>query len=527
MDRKRLILVCLMLVSATPLAAQTIIPGGPVSGTWALAGSPYQIEGDITVPVDEALTIEAGVQVIFQGHYKFNVNGSLEAVGTETETILFTAADPTIGWYSLRFVGATGNSHLAYCTIEYGKATGSGADSKGGGIYCDASVLEVDHCTIQHNWCAYKGGGIFVTNCPDNYVHHNLVQSNTAYDHGAGIEWQYSEGVIEYNTVVNNTTIYWSGGGISLRSCSPAVQYNIINSNYSSEVTGTGLYMDYGSNPVVSYNEICDNELDGVFAGADCYPEFIHNTIAYNGYRGVVAYNDTDISGENNVVWGNSSGLVTYSGCTISMQYSDIQGGWWGTGNINSDPMFVAPGSDYHLQAGSPCIDTGNPYTPPDPDGTIPDMGANYYPQPGFVPGMLSINMDPVGAPIIIPPQGGEFDYTVQISCDATNYAYFHAWSSLQLPDGQVIDPMLDHPDIYFTANWAINHEYNLQISQMAMPGIYTMRGNLAYTNDPTVVVAEDLLQDNPPGARDLLPAAPQEFDELMLFRFQGRLSIN
>jgi hypothetical protein len=59
-----------------------------------------------------------------------------------------------------------------------------------------------------------------------------------------------------------------------------------------------------------------------------------------------------------------------------------VRGGWSGTGNIDVDPLFVDPvNKDFHLRAGSPCIDTGDPNSPPDPDGTRADMGAFYYNQ--------------------------------------------------------------------------------------------------------------------------------------------------
>ena len=70
------------------------------------------------------------------------------------------------------------------------------------------------------------------------------------------------------------------------------------------------------------------------------------------------------------------------SSSTITIDYSDIQNGvtygsWaTGTGNIDADPSFIST-SDYHLNTGSPCIDTGNPDDQyKDKDGTRNDMGA-------------------------------------------------------------------------------------------------------------------------------------------------------
>jgi hypothetical protein len=83
---------------------------------------------------------------------------------------------------------------------------------------------------------------------------------------------------------------------------------------------------------------------------------------------------------------------------TPVITYSDIQGGFNGEGNIDTDPLFVdAANGDYHLmsQSGrwnpaseswimddvtSPCIDAGDPGTSvglePSPNGGIINMGA-------------------------------------------------------------------------------------------------------------------------------------------------------
>lgn len=47
------------------------------------------------------------------------------------------------------------------------------------------------------------------------------------------------------------------------------------------------------------------------------------------------------------------------------------------TGEVHKDPQFYAPQDwDYNLKLGSPCIDSADPQSLPDPDGSLRDMGA-------------------------------------------------------------------------------------------------------------------------------------------------------
>ncbi len=78
------------------------------------------------------------------------------------------------------------------------------------------------------------------------------------------------------------------------------------------------------------------------------------------------------------ILFDNGSDILGTYG-SASVEYSDV-----GVGNpsgsptnIVAVPLFVNAGAgDYRLQQGSACIDAGDPGLPPDPDGTVADMGA-------------------------------------------------------------------------------------------------------------------------------------------------------
>ena len=107
--------------------AQTHIPYGDVSGIWTIDGSPYIIEGHISVPVDSLLCIEPGVDIIFSEWYYFRVYGTLLAEGTETDSILFTVIDTTDIYASIIFceldTTLNDSSKLKNCKVDHGYLT--------------------------------------------------------------------------------------------------------------------------------------------------------------------------------------------------------------------------------------------------------------------------------------------------------------------------------------------------------------------------------------------------------------------
>jgi len=106
--------------------------------------------------------------------------------------------------------------------------------------------------------------------------------------------------------------------------------------------------------------------------------DFNHVTIIGNiadgDGSGIFNRGGSILSLRNGVIW---NGISNFSPINISISYSNIQGGWEGVGNIDADPQldsrYMPLWDENHY---SPCIDSGDPDTEWDTDGTPPDMGA-------------------------------------------------------------------------------------------------------------------------------------------------------
>ena len=103
---------------------------------------------------------------------------------------------------------------------------------------------------------------------------------------------------------------------------------------------------------------------------------FSGNSVDPANEGGAVAVNGATVDIENCILWGNSPDEIDDDGIT-RVFYSDIQGGWPGSGNIDKDPGFCdADGPDdivgtvddnLRLRDASPCVDTGREnFLPPD-----------------------------------------------------------------------------------------------------------------------------------------------------------------
>ena len=212
---------------------------------------------------------------------------------------------------------------------------------------------------------------------------------------GSAVTFSSSE---DANCVLAGFKITDANNGIYCSGASPTITNCSISANVSA-----GIKLCQSSNPTITNCCIADNAGAGIEMWAYKagrvtifnYPIITNCTIAGNLRHGISGGIPTIT---NSIIWANSPQQIADTQGTFSVTYSNVQGGWAGEGNIDTDPLFADPSNgDYHLksQAGrwepssqswviddvtSPCIDAGDSSSPvglePLPNGGIINMGA-------------------------------------------------------------------------------------------------------------------------------------------------------
>jgi hypothetical protein len=71
------------------LFADTTNVNGNVSGSWTTSNSPYIVTNNLVLQPTDTLTINPGVEIRFDGNYRFDIFGTFLAVGTESDSNTF------------------------------------------------------------------------------------------------------------------------------------------------------------------------------------------------------------------------------------------------------------------------------------------------------------------------------------------------------------------------------------------------------------------------------------------------------
>ena len=121
------------------------------------------------------------------------------------------------------------------------------------------------------------------------------------------------------------------------------------------------------------------------------FPRLVNCTIVQNvaAVGGGVANDDfTLLAISNSIISFNQPDQIADDPlAATTVLYSNVQGGWPGTGNIDADPLFVDPdGGDYRLSSGSPAIDAGNNWGVP--------IDENDYDEDGVLCELFPVDLD-------------------------------------------------------------------------------------------------------------------------------------
>jgi parallel beta-helix repeat protein len=310
-----LVLAILLSLAVSVYGADRLVPSVYPTIQAAINAS---VSGDVVIVAPGAYTGTGNRDIDFLGKVIIVRSTDPDNPNVVAATIIDcqgSEAGPHRGFYF--HSGENTNSILSGFTITNAYYTGHG-----GGIYCSGSSPVISYCVISN--CVARDS------------------SNMYQEHGGGIYCIESSPTISHCTISHNSA---DGGG--------------------------AIYCNNNSNPAIDNTMITDNTVSNYGGGINCWdsrPAISHCTISGNlavDGGGIYYGSYCTLSADHCIIWGNSNGDFV-KGTSLDVKpivsYSDVKGGFAGTGNIDSNPLFLNPaGGNYHIAGDSPCIDAGDP----------------------------------------------------------------------------------------------------------------------------------------------------------------------
>jgi len=298
--------------------------------------------------------------------------------------------------------GGVCNSWYSDTILNNCKFTGNSAGWDGGGIYNNySSAPTVETCEFTGNSAKY-GGAINNERNSEPLLTNCTFTSNVAELSGGGIDNSHSNPIVTSSMFTGNSASW--GGGIHNFNSNPIVSNSIFGGNSADK--GGGIYNQWEVSIILANCSFAGNSAT------------TGNTIVCDSHG---QSHPSVLQINNSILWDGGEGIFNGDSSEITITYSDVQGGWFGEGNIENDPLFFDPGywdpngtvdnagddfwvaGDYHLQSNSPCIDAGDPNYITEPNET--DLDGNPRIVNGIVDmGVYESSMAPIEAYLKILP---------------------------------------------------------------------------------------------------------------------------
>jgi hypothetical protein len=204
----------------------------------------------------------------------------------------------------VRFVSSAGN------WIDGVTITGGCMGQAGGGILVDGASPSIINCVFQGNLAEFYGGAIYANNSSNVTIERCLFKNNSASVAGGAIRLTGASSANVVNCIITESTSCF-GSALELQSSST---------------------MQLENSTVVNNIGTCN--FSGKLRRSNGSSFFITNSILW----------------EDGLVFDETEG--------INVQYSNVKGGWAGTGNVDINPRFENS-IDFRLSSCSPMIDAG------------------------------------------------------------------------------------------------------------------------------------------------------------------------
>ena len=263
---------------------------------------------------------------------------------------------------------------------------------EGAGAYCqNVDSVVVNQCSFLTNNAQTAGGALTVDSCSSSEINSSLFQNNGALIGGA-IDSKLSS--IQINDCVfieNDATLI--GGAIAFYLSSAIVSGSTIRHSVSGH--GAGIGID-GGTVSITRSVIADNFATSHGGGiattlnqtsVNLSHVTLTNNQAIQGSSGIYfpqpspGTGNSTLIASHSILW-NPGGLELVLPTLATTDFCDVEGGYPGVANFDADPLFTDPATgNYSLSVTSPCVDRGSPTASPDPDGTLPDIGAIWHDQ--------------------------------------------------------------------------------------------------------------------------------------------------
>ena len=311
-------------------------------GVWSNDNSPYIVMNKLEVPDGEILTIEPGVEVLFNTTEMLTIKGSLIAEGTQEKKIHFTSYNDMIKWGGIAWPSTdtkNPSSLLKYCIFENSNAYFNQYGQYRGGVLWiyNYDQIEICHCVFRNNQV-----------------------ENLGYNFQAGGAIMMIESSIRISqSIFHNNSAPWGGALAILKNSEPIIDNCLFYYNETNNINGDG---------------------GAVLVWRECNPHFVNCTFADNHALkeggAVEIERGGTTSFTNCIFWGNAAdcgpnqiNISDKNYSKLNVLFCDIEKGILGitpdfsgayVESIDDNPNFVdINGFHYVPDQYSACINSG------------------------------------------------------------------------------------------------------------------------------------------------------------------------